>query len=219
MAVSPNAIAYYYCNRIPSAEEIVDLKFTLYYRGPIGSNKLEHKHAIRRVFHEQLKELWEQHRGLAFLSDPSHRHRHKKEPQISSNNLYGSAYNWLYLIGEAHGISCSLDITFLRRGSPGRIIRHGGDLDNKLKTLIDALKVPTHMEEHPKTPAKDDENPYFCVMQDDQYIDSIKIKSGRLLAPSASSPEDRPDDVIVLIEVATAVFDNQKADWWQLADH
>jgi hypothetical protein len=92
-------------------------------------------------------------------------------------------------------------------------------LDNKLKTLIDAMKAPTHREEHPKTPPKDDENPYFCVVQDDQYIDSIKIKSDRLLATSTSSPEDRPDDVVVLMEVTTALFDIQKADWWQAADH
>lgn len=210
---------YYYCNRIPDSDEVIDLKFTLYYRGPVGSNKPAHKHAIRREFHEQLKELWEQNRGLKALSDPSRKHRHKKEPQISSNNKKGDTYNWLYLIGDAHGISCSLDITFLRRGEPGKIVRHGGDLDNKLKTLLDALKAPREIGEHPTDAPKDDENPYFCVLQDDEYIDAIKIKTDRLLASSKSSPEDRGDDVVVLIEVTTAVYDLLKADWWQSLDH
>jgi len=210
---------YYYCNRIPTADEVIDLKFTLYYRGPIGSNKIAHKHAIRRQFHEQMKELWEQHKGLASLSDLNRKTRHKKVPQISSNNRNGDSYNWLYLIGPAHGISCSLEITLLKRGAYGKILRHGGDLDNKLKTLIDALKAPRHKEEHPDGPPMDDENPYFCVMEDDNFIDSIKIKTDRLLATSASNSEDKPDDVIVLIEVTTAVYDNDKADWWQLADH
>jgi hypothetical protein len=36
---------------------------------------------------------------------------------------------------------CSLQILFLRHDPPGSVI-HAGDLDNRVKTLIDALRMP-----------------------------------------------------------------------------
>jgi hypothetical protein len=33
-------------------------------------------------------------------------------------------------------------ITLLRPEAPGNIVTQGGDIDNRLKTLLDALKVP-----------------------------------------------------------------------------
>lgn len=48
--------------------------------------------------------------------------------------------DFIPLITEDMEIRCGLDILFLRPEEPGMIVR-GADLDNRLKTLLDALKV------------------------------------------------------------------------------
>ena len=45
------------------------------------------------------------------------------------------------LVRESFALKCGLDILFLRQESPGKVYQ-GGDLDNRIKTLLDALSVP-----------------------------------------------------------------------------
>src|SRR6266849_6098917 len=47
------------------------------------------------------------------------------------------------LVRQSLALACSLDILFLRREEPGSLILQGGDIDNRIKTLFDALKMPT----------------------------------------------------------------------------
>jgi hypothetical protein len=49
--------------------------------------------------------------------------------------------------------SCSIDILFLHRDAPGRIVRSGGDIDNRIKVLFDALRVPDVCHGLPPAPA------------------------------------------------------------------
>jgi hypothetical protein len=44
-------------------------------------------------------------------------------------------------------IACNLAIRIERPGLPGSLFEHDGDLDNRLKTLLDALKVPRNENE------------------------------------------------------------------------
>jgi hypothetical protein len=202
----------------PRGETVME--FRLVYRGPLKSNGgPEHKNQIRRYFHSQLKVLWEQHSGLRRLSDTTRAHqKHKKEPQLSVNNRAGNTYNFLYLIGEKHGLSCALDVLFLRRESAGGLFEHRGDLDNRLKTLFDALKAPHEIDELPDGPAGADENPFFCALEDDKYIDRVTITTDRLLSPIDPRTSETVRDVLLIIGVKTMVFDNTKADWWQLSE-
>jgi len=39
---------------------------------------------------------------------------------------------------------------FLRPGEPGRLVSRGGDIDNRIKTLLDGLRMPTDAIELPK---------------------------------------------------------------------
>jgi hypothetical protein len=55
--------------------------------------------------------------------------------------------SFLPLINEATGVGCSLDILFLRRDPPGALIRSGGDIDNRVKVLFDALRMPRNDKE------------------------------------------------------------------------
>jgi hypothetical protein len=93
---------------------------------------------------------------------------------------------------------CSLNILFLRRDRPGRIVQAGGDLDNRLKTLMDALKVPDTTSGLPEPP-EPDYNPIFCLLQDDSQVTALHIVTDRILAPLVSSEKD--NDVVLIIHV------------------
>jgi len=51
-------------------------------------------------------------------------------------------FNFVPIIHRPHEFSCTLEVLFLRREKPGNIIRNGSDLDNRLKILFDALRMP-----------------------------------------------------------------------------
>ena len=63
-----------------------------------------------------------------------------------------------------------LDILFLRPGNPGSLITHGGDIDNRLKTLFDALQIPDANPIASAPPSADQARapwgaaPAFCVL-------------------------------------------------------
>lgn len=87
----------------------------------------------------------------------------------------------------------------LRPEPPGSIITQAGDIDNRLKTLFDALKVP---KEASALPPNDDpqegETSFFCLLEDDNLITKVSVGTDRLLDPCQSSSE-----VVMLIHVTT----------------
>lgn len=58
-----------------------------------------------------------------------------------------------------------------------------GDIDNRLKTLFDALRLPNQTNELVgyDNPAPD-ENPFFCLLEDDSLITHVSVE----LSPSLS---------------------------------
>lgn len=93
------------------------------------------------------------------------------------------------MICKYYGLVCSLDILYLRRGAPGNVI-YGSDLDNAMKTLLDALRMPT--EDEIKAGAKPDEteNPFFVLLEDDAFVTQMRITTDRVLVPQEDSDED-----------------------------
>jgi hypothetical protein len=92
-----------------------------------------------------------------------------------------------------------LSIRFLRPQAPGSLIRHGGDIDNRLKTLLDALRMPAKINElPPQAKPGEDEDPYFFLLEDDTLVTSLSVRTDQLLEPVAS-----PADVQLLIDVRT----------------
>jgi hypothetical protein len=102
-------------------------------------------------------------------------------------------------------LACALDILFLRRDQPGDLIKHGGDIDNRIKVLFDALRMP--QDEQELTGQKPDvaEDPFFCLLQDDKQITEVKITTDRLLTPQAS--DEGINDVHLIIHVKTLSLD------------
>ncbi len=103
-----------------------------------------------------------------------------------------------------HVPHCRLDILFLRRDAPGNLIKSGGDLDNRLKVLFDGLKMPGSAEELGGVQPGADEDPFFCLTEDDALITEVTIKTDRLLKPQGAA---HVHDVVLVIHVKTPQVD------------
>jgi len=94
--------------------------------------------------------------------------------------LYG--FNFVPLVTAQLDLICSLDILFLRPDKPGEVV-WGGDIDNRLKTLLDALRIPEAGEDYAKRKPAEDERPFFVLLEDDRLITRVSVETDRLLEP------------------------------------
>ena len=188
------------------------MEFTLTYRGPLKANGGPvAKQNIRRVIHRQMRLLWQQQPLLNYLPSASEYSFFLKDDPPAGNitliqhlggfRLAPLVSPRLYLIAE-------LAITFLRPEAPGAIITQGGDIDNRIKTLLDALRIPKVPNELPvgEVPGPD-EDPFFCLLEDDNLVTRLSVTTDRLLEPVIN-----PSEVLLLIHVlikkTTATFEN-----------
>jgi hypothetical protein len=108
-------------------------------------------------------------------------------------------YHFVPIIHRPHELACSLDILFLRRERPGAIIQHGGDLDNRLKTLFDALRLPHEQTElggaTPTTPNQR----LYCLLEDDSLISKVSVSTHQNLEPLPNGCD--PSKVELLLHV------------------
>ena len=103
------------------------------------------------------------------------------------------------LISKRGGFTCALDILFLRRDNPGYVISSGGDIDNRIKVLFDGLRMPSVVTELGGLPLDVDENPFYCLLEDDNLITQVSVTTDRLLTPQDS--DERLHDVFLIIHV------------------
>ncbi len=193
------------------------MEFRLTYAGPLPatqgnkvgsprSPKLQQKHAIRQKLHPQLKRLWD---ITPFLStggrsgpsaivteDSTDVPPHDVASLAAKYSLYG--WNFVPLVTEDLNLICGIDILFLRPQTPGQVIS-AGDLDNRLKTLFDALRIPVPEERYSGRVPEDDEKPLFCLLADDKLITKVSVETDQLLEFVGSSPND--GDVRLVITV------------------
>jgi hypothetical protein len=70
--------------------------------------------------------------------------------------------------------------------------------------LFDALRMPSNCDEVDGKP-EDDDDPFFCLLEDDRLITEVRVTTDRLLTPLASG-ENR-NDVRLIIHVRTVILD------------
>ena len=165
------------------------MEFYLTYQGLLKSNRgPRDKQMIRRAFHPQLRELT----------------KYPPYPKKPEGLVSRGDFTFAPIVNKAIGIGADVSITMLRPEAPGHFVMQGGDIDNKVKTLLDAFSVPQDnqilKDDHPVP----DESPLFCLLEDDNLITSLEIKTGRLLVPT-----DNPSEVFLMIHVRTrSLFTN-----------
>ncbi|MER8964510.1 hypothetical protein NKI25_02100 [Mesorhizobium sp. M0808] len=206
------------------------MRFRLTYEGELKAGQkdpddnqwdrmAEHKQAIRKVFHRQLKHLWETNRflrehevfptdystGRSAPNDAARRSRSANERlsllQAVAGQYHENGYRFVPLVRDTMSLLCSLDILFLRRDIPGSVLT-AGDLDNRIKTLIDALRKPKGANElrGNETPAAG-EDPFFCLLEDDKSVSQFAVESDALLDPPTGDKEADRRQVRIVITV------------------
>jgi hypothetical protein len=215
------------------------MEFRLIYQGPLSAEKCKakgpsggtegrakEKHQLRKHFHPQLRELWQQHPDLkrqaehrflvlttpsnlvshpgpnvkqVFVATPEQRDRSKTWVEYLADNYQRCGGRFVPLINDAGGFTCSLDILFLRRDNPGNLIQNGGDIDNRIKVLLDGLRMPRTVEEIGGYSIAADEDPFFCLLEDDKLISKLAVTTDRLIIPKR--PNENVNDVVLVIHV------------------
>lgn len=207
------------------------MRFRLTYEGELRSSQrdpldgqsdrlAEHKQAIRKVFHRQLKHLWATNK---FLSERREHPKHGNvdhRPVGDGNAYFGAppeekvplsefigdmyrenGYRFVPLVRDEWSLLCSLRVLFLRRDIPGSVIS-AGDLDNRIKTLIDCLRRPHSGNElRGNEKPGDGEDPFYCLLEDDKLVSHLEVETDTLLSPPGGNGEADRRQVSLVITV------------------
>lgn len=95
--------------------------------------------------------------------------------------------------------ACALDILILQRQGPFPVFSPIGDLDNRIKTLIDGLRMPEQCSEVAGQSPEPDENPFFVLMDDDKTIFQLQVSADKLWVPPG--PNEPENDIVAIIGV------------------
>ncbi len=77
-----------------------------------------------------------------------------------------------------------------------------GDLDNRLKTLIDTLRRPRNDRElRGNEIPGEGENPFFCLLEDDNLVTHLSVETDTLLDPPTGNKELDQRQVKLVITV------------------
>jgi hypothetical protein len=181
--------------------------FVLLYRGPLASSgSTKEKHQIRSAIHPQLKTLCSQEPEFEKaqsdeLPEGLLKGRKVEVPRPLEALFFVvqlGGFRFVPLINRPHQLACSIDVIFLRREKPGAIVQ-GGDLDNRLKTLFDALRMPHDESELSGVAPGSTNERIYCLLEDDSLITRVSVSTHQLLEPLF--PDGTQTDVELLMHV------------------
>jgi hypothetical protein len=204
------------------------MRFYLVYRGPLralgasGKNKKHDRIEVRKQIAPQLKMLWEvspalirlrhnarvpgsDHHVLDVGDSPLYEH-YKTPPQYPlpdgfvdlSRPIKRHGRQYLPLVRESLSTTCTLNVLFLRQEEPGSLRQGDGDLDNRIKTFLDALEIKP---EDGNSDGDEVDGINYRLFENDKLVRGLKIDSERLLFPDA----DFPSNVHLIVEVVVHV--------------
>ncbi len=84
-----------------------------------------------------------------------------------------------------------------------------GDIDNRLKTLFDALRIPDKKEQVRNHVPSDEENPIHVLLTDDTLVTGVKITTDQLLM----LPEKLYDSNQVFLMIHVGLTPYQPSAW------
>ena len=171
------------------------MEFRLIYEGPLHGQgaRSPHKWEIRRALHPQLQRLWQEH-PLRDAADTLLAH----PPSAGKVSVIVEKGGLLFapLVTQRLNLYVELSVLLFRQQPRGTLITDGGDIDNRLKTLLDGLRVPHgSMEGRTELPPQPDPTPFFCLLEDDSLVTKVAVESEQLLRPA------KPDEVVAIISV------------------
>ena len=161
------------------------MRFTLIYQGdlpPRGSAR--DKWRIRRELEPQLRQLW--------ATPPLDELSKFQDPNYQPGDCYVGRQvghvEFVPLISPKLDLRAEISVLLLSNSMPGGIINPSGDIDNRLKTLFDALSVPTQQQVLTDRDVNDDGR-LFCLLDDDRLVTRIDVANDRRLDVPPNSRE------------------------------
>jgi hypothetical protein len=174
------------------------MRFTLTYQGDLPPNAgAKKKWEIRRQLEPQLRRLWDKPpvSDLSKYKDPNY------QPRDCYVGKCRFGFEFIPLITTVLDLRAELDVLLLAANLPGSLIRQGGDIDNRLKTLFDALSMPATVQQVPNNPDAESDKRVFCLLEDDKLVTSVAVSNDRLL-----SIPDGSNEVLVVLRVHPIAF-------------
>jgi hypothetical protein len=172
------------------------MKFTLIFEGEIPPRRKgshEEIHAIRRALSPQLEALWSfeplAEVGPKWLAQPTDAAGEYRVLEQRGTAVFAP------LISKRNDLHCELLVKFLRQQAAGQLISDGGDIDNRMKTFLDALSVPP-VAQASLFSRIGPSQPLFCLLQDDGLVTKLNVETDRLLRPTSNS-----FDLLAIVEV------------------
>lgn len=178
------------------------MEFTLRYVGqiPKGTRGI---HAIRIAFDEQLADLWARDlrlkdvhptairpfvKSARFPFDVRQQEKVEKV-RTTPDGIHGyhevRGIRFVPLVTRWRYLRCELAVRLHRYEGDlhtGGVLYHGGDIDNKAKSLIDALRMPMGARDLP-TNAEHRRPVFYCVLEDDRLVTKLTLESRNRLGP------------------------------------
>lgn len=204
------------------------MQFTLVWQGKLRSSGNKSKAVdvdrIRRELSPQFAELWNTHRSLLLAREMAYRpipgrgaarlvtgDGDQNTPRVlyeQRPDEMEDLCKWLPvgnsrfkpLVRESMHLNCDIYFTFLRQGDPGMLVNQGGDLDGRLKTLLDALKMPS--KDEMRAAGAEDPEDLYCLAESDALVVNLEFKTDRLLLP----PSSQPHEAFVMMKVYVNVL-------------
>ena len=189
------------------------MQFRLTYQGKLLSNgNSQHKHEIRKSFHPQLRRLWEITPSLKEMRSPPLNlvevNRLPDQPRVKylAEQFSRSNYNFVPLVTRDLGVSfCGVDILFLRPDPPGAVLSKS-DIDNRLKTLFDALRMPEGKAELGGYDLPgEDERPFYSLLEDDALVTKVSVETDFMLEPIGNEFDKNDSRLIITITLQPAI--------------
>ncbi len=179
------------------------MKFKLLYFGELRTNpkkRSQHVANIRMQFHPQLKKLVENspwnNLQKYMMPNPT------KNP-ISTRHVGG--IDWNPIITPNLKLLAELDILLLH---PEIVGLGRTDVDNRMKTLLDALRSPQNEHEIGENTPRNI-GPIYTLLDDDHLVTKISVNTSHLLSPEMWGAnihaEDGEEKVFLMIDVNVRV--------------
>ena len=204
------------------------MEFTLVYEGNLPAStqkkkRVDEKHRIRRHFGRQLATLWKHDRR--FRDIPLERIPEairSKRFRFDLARPIGPPTHFFYrhtvrgvrfvpLVTALRFGRCDLMVRALRYEGDdfsGRLLGGQGDLDNQLKTLLDALRMPHNVNELPSRLPR--QRHCLCLLEDDALVQRLTMDTRRILTPRTRNRRDPwvSTTIDVTVTPTAAMFGN-----------
>lgn len=168
------------------------MRFTLIYQGNLPpKGNARDKWRIRRELEPQLRRLW----TLPPLLDSEKFTQRDYLPNDCYIGQTVGGVEYMPLVTDRLHLGAELEVRLFSAVKPGGILNQHGDIDNRLKTLFDALSIPTSQQQLADGDIDSDGRTY-CLLQDDRLVTRVDVSNDRLL----TAPE-HSQQALVMIRV------------------